>query len=370
MSIHCRLLTLLLVALGLLPVQLWACGGVNQQVYAGKIEYTLDPLNQLKCTATITMDFDINETKTNDSIWVDWGDAIVTTVYATSITEDTFASANMGGVKIYRHVYTGTHTYATVPPTGYYIISFQNEYRINAVNNIERGNGINLPFYLAAQVSIDTTQGGQYAALSFAPLQVEFSDFTTYHQAAWPQVSNDDSVVYSLQEPLETISNPVPLYQQPDQYCLENGSAENNFTMDSVSGSVTWVSPCLQGVYSYGTLLSRYRNGKLLSSIMREQTVYVQPNIVYDIKKLNTSNTTLQLFPNPAQNTLTGTFDETGSSTENRVQIITPAGQAVYRNIPVTNGRFTADVSLLPAGIYFVQLQGPGKVLTEKFVKQ
>jgi len=349
---------------------LFACGGINQQVYSGKIEYTLDTLNPFNCTATITLDFDINEALKNDSIWVNWGDGNVIIMRAISVTEDTVASANMGSIKIYTHVYRASHIYDSIPAGGYYYISFQNEYRINGVNNIASGDGVNLPFYLMAQVSIDTTAGGQYKPLVFPSLNIGFANFSNYTQNGLQQISQaGDSVGYSLMIPLETIGNPVPQYQSPDQFCLTNGSASNSFTIDAVTGKVEWANPCLQGIYGYGTLLSRYRNGRLVSAIMSEQNIYVSENYVNGIKTI-AGNNRVVVYPNPAGLTLTGTVSLDQSSIIDRVEIINLNGEVVANNIAVISGKFETDISHLPAGIYLIRVQGASESVALKFVKQ
>ena len=360
----------LLLVIGLISQHLiYACGGINQQVYSGKIEYSFDAANPFLCTAVITMDFDINEATKDDSIWVAWGDGTVSTIYALSITEDSVASAQMGSIHIYTHVYSGTHTYTSVPVEGYYYISFQNEYRINGVSNIANGDGINLPFYLSAQVSIDTL-AGHYEPLSFPPLSVGFSGLSTYSQNnTQPIHGHGDSIVYSFTTPLETISNPVPEYEYPGQYCIDNGGGTSSFNMNPNTGDIVWTGPCFQGIFCYATLLSRYHNGHLLSSIMREQNVYVVAGYETGFTKIATGNG-LKLFPNPANTTLSGKIDLAERTAGGFVEIISSGGRVLKKQIEITNGVFETDISQLQSGFYFVRLQSAEGELTEKFVKQ
>ena len=354
---------------GLLLIQsvVYACGGTSQQVYAGKIEYSLDSLNPFSCTVTVTMDFDVEETLANDSIWVYWGDEHVDIIRGISITEDSTASQNMGR-NIFTHVYRGNHIYASLPAGGYYNISFPNEYRINGINNIASGDGFNLPFYLGAAVSIDTTAGGQYSALAFPPLSLGFANFSTYAQSGLQQTGTD-SVQYSFMAPLETLNNPAPLYQFPDQFCVANGAAVNAFTIDPANGAISWADPCFQGIYCFGTVLNKYRHGHLISSIMREQNIYVSVEYVNGVQKIAKADI-LKLYPDPAANILSGNIDETSSLAACELNIIAPDGRIVECNIPVKEGRFEKDISHLTSGLYFLSLQSASERVIQKFIKQ
>jgi len=353
----------------LIQTVVYACGGINQQVYSGKIEYSLDPANPLICTVTITMDFDVNELVKNDSIWVDWGDARTSAIHAICITEDTLASSFINK-QIYTHVYSGTHTYTSLPAWGYYLISFQNEYRLNGVSNIAEGDAINVPFNLTALVTIDTSAGAQYDPLSFPPLAIGFSGLAPYYQAdGMAQInSRNDSIVYSFVTPIETISNPVPEYQYPDQFCAANGVLADTFSINPVTGDLAWSLPCQQGIFCYATCVNRYRNGQLLSSIMREQNIYVSAGIQTGVQTISGKNI-MKIYPNPAQNILSGNIYLTNPALENYLEIISPDGRIIKEPIPVKNGRFETDISALDPGIYFVHLED-GEGVTKMFIKQ
>jgi hypothetical protein len=362
--------SVLIVCALLVQIAGYACGGVNQPVYAGKIEYQLDPSNPNRCTVTVTLDFDINEAVSNDSIWIYWGDYITANIHAVSITEDSVASAVMSPTRIYTHVYSGTHTYTGLPTEGYYLISFQNEYRINGLINIADGGGINVPFYLVARVTIDTGAIMQTGPLSFPPLTIGFTGLTAYKQNGLQQTEGgSDSISYSLAIPLETISNPVPQYDYPDEYCTTNGFGADTFSIDPATGNVLWTSPCTEGVYCYVTTLNQYKNGQLASSVMREQNIYVTGNNATGVKNI-VANGNMFVFPNPVQNNvLTGTAIIDAVDGKGFLEIMAPDGRVLYRSIPVADGRFETDISNLASGIYFVHVQGASGGMVQKFIK-
>ena len=115
--------------------------------------------------------------------------------------------------------------------------------------------------------------------------------------------------------------------------------------------------------------MSKYRNGQLVSSIMREQNIYVTTTFVNGIQTIAEDNS-LQIYPNPAQNTLSGTVNTAVPGPEDMLEIIAPDGRVVATDIPVKNGRFETDISHMAAGIYFLRLHNADEVLTQKFIKQ
>src|ERR1700733_3201944 len=90
----------------------FACGGAGVFVYSAERTDSIDASNPLQVNLTVMMDFDrIDTPRANDSIYVNWGDGNVTTIYASNVKVDTQASANIGTLTIYLHTYQGSHIY-------------------------------------------------------------------------------------------------------------------------------------------------------------------------------------------------------------------------------------------------------------------
>lgn len=81
------------------------------------------------------------------------------------------------------------------------------------------------------------------------------------------------------------------------------------------------------------------------------------------ITKLNASNVTLTLFPNPATNTAGISLSDMNGIAEVNVKLFSANGQMVYSNHYNTNGTYfstTMDVSTLAKGLYFVEVNADG----------
>ena len=75
------------------------------------------------------------------------------------------------------------------------------------------------------------------------------------------------------------------------------------------------------------------------------------------------------IFPNPADSYLNISMDEqTGSPIS--VSILSPAGSVLSRTEVFWSGTLSMDIGFLPAGIYFLQLEGDSRRSFSRFVKQ
>jgi hypothetical protein len=75
----------------------------------------------------------------------------------------------------------------------------------------------------------------------------------------------------------------------------------------------------------------------------------------------------LVISTNPTNYKLNCTIDKPAQNT--RLQIFTTAGRAAAPAMPVTQANTEIDVSTLPAGLYFLQLQDDKQRVVKKFVK-
>jgi len=74
------------------------------------------------------------------------------------------------------------------------------------------------------------------------------------------------------------LNNPVgtfiPGYKFPDELDL---SGRTLFTMDSLTGLITWDKPTNPGSYSIAFIIKKYRNGVLIGSVIRDMLVIIAP---------------------------------------------------------------------------------------------
>ncbi|MFM2305808.1 MAG: hypothetical protein RLZZ367_477 [Bacteroidota bacterium] len=79
------------------------------------------------------------------------------------------------------------------------------------------------------------------------------------------------------------------------------------------------------------------------------------------------SDYALQLFPNPAGNTLSGKV--AGYTGNTILQVTSATGQLLLQNT-TTQPNFAIDISALPPGLYFLQLTNGSQRVVKRFVKQ
>ncbi|MDB5284734.1 MAG: hypothetical protein JWO06_3809 [Bacteroidota bacterium] len=344
----------------LLCNNLFACGGIGQQVYSGEIQYQLNPLDPTYCSIDVRMDFDINQAVIQDSIVINWGDGTFGVINATDVFPDTAANLAIGSNRYFTHVYSGKHHYPSA--TAVYFMSLVGQYRANYANNIASGTNTNLPFYIEAQVIIDSTAAHLTQAPLLAPVAIGFSSLDTFKQSGpFLSAPGSDSIVFDLATPLEDHVVAVPQYLLPDQYCQGNSF----FSINHQTGAILWTAPCTQGGYDVSVLISVYRNGQFIGSYMRDEVIYVS-DVANGITE-QSNNQNISVYPNPASNSLTVSFH--AASDKALLNIYSAEGQLAIQDILPQGDRFVANVARLAAGVYFLQIRDSGEIYTSRFVK-
>jgi hypothetical protein len=109
-------------------------------------------------------------------------------------------------------------------------------------------------------------------------------------------------------------------------------------------------------------------NGQCVSSHFYQDTFDFTLNSGQtSITALNFLNSSFLIYPNPTNDKLTCTVDKPTQNTT--LQLFTTAGRAAAPAMPVTQTNTEIDVSTLPAGLYFLQLQDDKQRVVKKFVK-
>jgi hypothetical protein len=278
---------------------MYACGGLTTPVYAGKISYAVNPSNPMMCTVEASLEFDIPQFGPTDSIMINWGDGTEGPIFATSTFADDLANAIYDHGSFYRHVFSGSHIYGSVPAGGFYFISVMNQFRLNDIVNISVGNIPFLPYYIEAQVRIDSVSGilNESPVLPVPAIEYAYPN-SPYHLSTFLNDPEGDSVVFDLVTPMETHDSVVPDYYSPDFYCGEFGF-NNTFQINRATGEISWTVPCAQGIFNVATIARKYRNGRLLGSVMSDQNIWVTTDAPNAIRNYSVDRS-FRLYPNPA----------------------------------------------------------------------
>lgn len=250
------------IAIFFLPVMSWATHN-----RAGEIIY--EQIGDLRIRASI-----ITYTKASsvdadrDTLIILWGDGTLNKV----------GRVNGGGngviigPDIRYNIYTIEHTY---PSRGTYTMSMTDPNRNGGILNVNPPNSENIPFYIETTFSFlnATFQGYNNAPrLLQPPIDVGcIGQIFTHNPNAFDQ--DGDSLVYELVVPQMGVGSPVSNYIYPDQIIP---GANNVITLNTQTGDLIWNAPRKAGEYNIALRIKEYRDGVLISSLVRDMQILIQ----------------------------------------------------------------------------------------------
>ncbi len=305
----------------------------------------------------------LNTTADRCEILVRFGDGDSLSVPRTNGISSQCPSAHDGimiATNVKESIYSTTHTYAS---GGIYIISFEDVNRTPGICNIP--NSVNIGIYMQAEIVINPILGDntapQYASV---PLNYAATGVVNYYNPSAID-SEGDSLFYQIVNPMaygqSIIGYSIPL-------------ASNSFSIDSITGTVTWDKPLMICDYSYDIKITEWRKlggvRYYIGSTM--QDVYNRVSASAGILNLTTDEN-FSVYPNPAQSEIiVSVFSEKNKCIS--IEIKNILGQTIKtitdRSFENGNNEIKIDLSNYPKGIYFVQLENGNKRYTNRFMKQ
>jgi len=243
---------------------------------AGEIRYRV--ISYLTFEVTIITYTKASSTAADrDTLELYWGDGTMEKVVRTN-------GPIVGGVRKgvvlpggndikYNEYRSNYHTYPG--PLPFYIISVPDPNRISNIININRGASVNIQFYIEDTlrifnpifVGLNSSPVLLYPPIDFACV----SDTFLHNPTAFDP--DGDSLVFSFQPPYQDQGFPVPNYEYPDQV---NPGINNQFTINSLTGEVTWATPQRMGIYNIAILVTEYRNGIKMGTVLRDMQIIVE----------------------------------------------------------------------------------------------
>lgn len=200
-----------------------------------------------------------------DSIEVNWGDG--TSSFIMRINGKGSAMGN--NTKF--NSYVGVHTY---PGRSTYTISVSDPNRVSQIQNINNTNSENIPFYIETTFTF-TNQSfdgpNNSVVLLQPPIDIACTGKVFKHLPNAFDVDND-SIAFELIAPMVGKDLPVPNYVKPDQIIA---GLDNTFSFNESTGEIIWDSPQKGGEYNITFLVKEYRNGTLITSIIRDMQIFV-----------------------------------------------------------------------------------------------
>ncbi len=231
-------------------------------------EITVQQIGDLTIKATIT-----TYTKTSsvpadrDSLQICWGDG--TCEWLTRNNGNGEGQPLDNDIKY--NFYEGTHTY---PGRATYIISMRDPNRNGGILNVNFPNSDNIAFFIQTEFTFLNPQFQGYnnsPLLLQPPIDVGYVGQPFIHNPnAFDQ--EGDSLAYELIVPMMDEGTEVNNYQFPDN--IEPGP-DNMISLDEITGDFLWDSPQRVGEYNIAILIKEYREGNLISTIIRDMQIRI-----------------------------------------------------------------------------------------------
>lgn len=200
------------------------------------------------------------------SLDINWGDG--SNLQPLPRTNGAFASGCFQGEEIVagqtkKNIYVGTHTY---PSPGTYLVGMLDQNRNVGIANIP--NSVNIPFYIESIIKIAPGIGPNSSPELLNPPIDEGCVGEIFEHNPGAYDVDGDSLSYKLVSSLEGHNTPIPGYTMP--------SASNSFAIDAVTGDLVWDEPLAQGEYNIAIEISEWRNGQIISKILRDMQVLIR----------------------------------------------------------------------------------------------
>lgn len=188
------------------------------------------------------------------SLIIDWGDGTNSTISRYQKTQlPNYVNLNL---------YKGNHTFTG---QGEFVISMEDPNRNGGVINIP--NSINVPFYIETILNISPFVGSNSSPLLLnPPIDNGCVGFPFYHNAG-AYDTDGDSLSYVLVHCRGENGNFIQGYSYP--------AASSSFSIDPITGTLSWINPLMQGEYNVAFLIKEYRNGFEIGSVTRDMQITI-----------------------------------------------------------------------------------------------
>ncbi len=201
-----------------------------------------------------------------DSLELFWGDGL-----SNVLQRSNGDGVTIPGTDIKLNCYEGEHTYAS---RATYTLSFNDPNRVSGILNVNYPNSVDIPFYLETTFTLLNTQFqglNNSVVLLEAPLDFACRNKTFIHNPNAFDIDGD-SIGYELVIPMSAENLPVPNYAFPNEIIQ---GINNQIFLDPLTGDFVWNSPQAVGEYNIAIKISEFRNGQLISSLIRDMQIFV-----------------------------------------------------------------------------------------------
>ena len=165
--------------------------------------------------------------------------------------------------RISKRKWVGRHTF---PGPGNYMVSVTDLNRNAGINNIE--NSSQVPFYVETLLRISPFAGQENNSVILLNDPIDkacVGRLFIHNPGAYDP--DGDSIAYELVKSKTYDGLPAPGYFFPP--------ASSSITVDPLNGDVIWDKPSQAGQFNISILIKEYRNGILLSTVLRDMQIDV-----------------------------------------------------------------------------------------------
>lgn len=197
-------------------------------------------------------------------IEINWGDNMG--IDSINLNSQTPVSTNPS--LIVKRVWRATHTFPG--PAFTYKISVEDPNR-NA-NVLNMSNSINVPFTIETELTIPAFSGDENNSVQLRnnPLDRACAGIPFIYNPGAFDPDGSDSLSYQLAESRSGRGIIAPNFTFPE--------ASNNFSINALTGDLRWDSPVQSGLYNVGILITEFRRGFKVGSVLRDIQITVEGN--------------------------------------------------------------------------------------------
>ncbi|MDY6326699.1 MAG: gliding motility-associated C-terminal domain-containing protein [Bacteroidales bacterium] len=189
-------------------------------------------------------------------IEVFWGDGTSTVIERSS-------KVNLGN-DVSRNTYISEHTFSAA---GTFHVTFEDPNRNAGIVNIP--SSVEIPFFIETILVINPFIGGNSSPRLLNPPLDNGCVNTPYYHNPGAFDDDGDSLTFSLINCRGLDGEDIPGYSLP--------FASNFIEIDRVTGELVWDSPTLAGEYNVAILIEEWRNGMMVSSMVRDMQITIAP---------------------------------------------------------------------------------------------
>lgn len=168
---------------------------------------------------------------------------------------------------IQKNVYEVKHTFNSTSEA-LYVISVTDFARVGGIVNINGGDTKDIPFYIQSTLRVSQNYGiNQSPILSIPPIVDGCTGYLYLHNPG-AHDPDGDSLAYTIIPPRQSAKENVPNYNTPTHL--------DSFGINPLTGTLYWANPMGKGVYNIAILITEYRYGKIVGTIMRDMQIFIE----------------------------------------------------------------------------------------------